>query len=641
MKRIRIRRLGLENFKCHGALSLSFGDGDAALYGDNGTGKSSVYDALTWLLFGRDSGGGGEKLMEVKPLDGSGNVRDHRAVTAVEAEFSVDGEPLRLRRTYREVWNTRRGTGEETFGGNTSEYYVDGVPCLKMVFDGKVGELVPEEVFRLLTSVKYFAGDLDWRKRREILFDMASVWDDRQILGREPRFAPLVTGMGKLTPDEYRKQLLTEKKRLAAARNEIPARISECRKTVEDLEHLDFGALRQEAEALQQRETALETLLSNHGPETEGEERVRELRAALRQLEGENRAHRNAQMAGTDDPEQIRRELEGRKSRIGAVLNVIRQGEAALSGYDREISDARERWITVSGEHFAGGSCPTCGQALPMEQLAEAAAAFETRKQERLREIQRTADSHRAAKEAALVRLEERKEEAVGLENEIARLRDRYAAALEEQREPQDLPGYGQRREALTRDLEEAEKDLTRIRQEAEARHSQLRRELETTREDLRRCREALGKESAIRYARDRIELLRQDDQAAEAEMARLERQLYLLEEYSRFKTRFVEERINGHFRIARFRLFRRQANGGLEDRCDVTCNGVPYLGLNSGMKINVGIDIINALSKHYAVQVPLFIDNAESVTKLEGADTQVIRLVVSAQDPALRLEEG
>ena len=95
---------------------------------------------------------------------------------------------------------------------------------------------------------------------------------------------------------------------------------------------------------------------------------------------------------------------------------------------------------------------------------------------------------------------------------------------------------------------------------------------------------------------------------------------------------------MNDLFRIVSFRLFREQANGGLEERCDPVVGGVPYMGLNNGMKINAGIDIINALSRHYGVTVPLFIDNAEAVTRLEDCGGQVIRLVVSEEDKELRM---
>ena len=51
-----------------------------------------------------------------------------------------------------------------------------------------------------------------------------------------------------------------------------------------------------------------------------------------------------------------------------------------------------------------------------------------------------------------------------------------------------------------------------------------------------------------------------------------------------------------------------------------------------------MGIDIINTLSRHYGVTVPLFIDNAEAVKKLLDCNAQVIRLVVSEMDKELRV---
>ena len=122
MTEIKIKRLYLENFKCHRNLTLNFDGGNASIYGDNATGKTSIYDALTWLLFGKDSQGNGEKNIEIKPLDANGEVKDHDALTAVDAVLMVNGEELTLRRTYKEVWTTKRGSSEATYDGNTSEY---------------------------------------------------------------------------------------------------------------------------------------------------------------------------------------------------------------------------------------------------------------------------------------------------------------------------------------------------------------------------------------------------------------------------------------------------------------------------------------------------------------------------------------
>ena len=94
MKENRIEKLTLENFKCHDHLTLDFGSRNASVYGDKASGKTSIYDALTWLLFGKDSQGGG--TMEVKPLNADGEVRDHLAVTQVTAVLRVEGRQWEL-----------------------------------------------------------------------------------------------------------------------------------------------------------------------------------------------------------------------------------------------------------------------------------------------------------------------------------------------------------------------------------------------------------------------------------------------------------------------------------------------------------------------------------------------------------------
>ena len=139
---LRLKRLHLENFKCHKALTIDFGGRSTSIYGDNATGKTSIYDGLTWLLFGKDSLGNGEKSLEIKPLRPDGSVEDHEAVTEVEAVFLADGEEVRLKRSFRELWTTRRGSTEPVYEGNTSEYFVDGVPCRANTYKAKVGELV-------------------------------------------------------------------------------------------------------------------------------------------------------------------------------------------------------------------------------------------------------------------------------------------------------------------------------------------------------------------------------------------------------------------------------------------------------------------------------------------------------------------
>ena len=641
MKNIRIQRITLENFKCHAHFALELGGRSASIYGDNATGKTSVYDALTWLLFGKDSEGNGEKNVELKPLGENGEVKDHLAETSVETVLLVDGVEVVLRRTYKEVWTHKRGRAEATFDGNTSEYYVDGVPVKKFGFQEKVCELVDEDTFRMLTSVTYFSEGLAWQDRRAELFRVSGVMDDAEILRTNEAFLPLIDGMGRLSLEDYKKKLLAEKRSLNGARTEIPARISECQRTLEDVERLDFDAARRSLEELNVRREGLEARLLSIEQDAEREKKaveIREARAELSALEGENRVYRSRRDIGAGELQRLRSEhieLLSRKKEGEREIAFLEQNVKEL---DRAIAASRERWIEVHSTSFSGGICPTCRQVLPADQVKAASDHFESQKKERLREIEQSASTLKESRASAEGRIASEKQKLSEIENRIAEVESRVTLLAGQAVSVEDMPEYAEKYKAIEDRLHALERELSDLSENTEAAKSSLIRELQAVKIELEAQRGILGKEAVLDYTRKRIETLREEAGKAAEVLDRIEGTLYLIDEYTRYKTRYVEDRVNGLFRIARFRLFREQANGGVEERCDVVCDGVPYGSLNSGMRINVGVDVINTLSRAYGVTVPLFIDNAESVTRLEAYDGQTVRLVVSESDKELRI---
>lgn len=74
-------------------------------------------------------------------------------------------------------------------------------------------------------------------------------------------------------------------------------------------------------------------------------------------------------------------------------------------------------------------------------------------------------------------------------------------------------------------------------------------------------------------------------------------------------------------------------SNDGFKEICDVlvTCEQglVPFSTANNAARINAGLEIINVLNQYFGITTPVFVDNAESVTKLQDISSQVIRLVV------------
>jgi hypothetical protein len=157
--------------------------------------------------------------------------------------------------------------------------------------------------------------------------------------------------------------------------------------------------------------------------------------------------------------------------------------------------------------------------------------------------------------------------------------------------------------------------------------------------DELARIDAAAGQRQA---GEARIAELQAQEKHLTAEYAELEQQTYLTEEFMRTKVACMEEKINSRFKLARFRLFEQQVNGALNEVCEVLGPDlVPYnSGLNNAARINTGIDIINTLSEHYGFSAPIFVDNAEAVTKLIDTPSQLIRLVVAAGEKQLRVVE-
>lgn len=642
--KMQLISLRLENFKCHEHLEIRFDGRNASIYGQNATGKSSIYDGLTWLLFGKDSHG--KKDFDIKPLTLEGSVKDHAAITSVEAVLRVDGMERKLKRTYYEVWSTKRGSAEATFDGHSSDYFVDGVPCKKNEFIRRVGEIIEEDAFRLLTSITYFAAELPWQERRAILFDVAAVATDTEILASDARFAPLTAAMQGLTLDDYRKKLAAQRKGLNKVRTDIPARLDECKKTVTDLSGIDFdGLARQRAEAQGRRAEAQRELdqAEYDGGRTELQNQLTGIQNEMGRLENENAAHRLAQQQaqGADEAAPIRQTIHAilaQESRRQRDLEYLRRRQKAL---DDEVAACRTRWDSVNKEQFQGGACPTCGQTLPQARLEASRASFEQDKARRKGEAVYSAN--RAKKE-----LEGIQEDISKLEQESTegqKQAETLSAQLQQMdRAPKaeitDLDGYAARKAELEAKAAELQGTLDRLDKQSAAHRKVLQDALADVDRELDRLSGELSKKTALEYANKRIEELRAQAAAASDELNQLDGMLYLCEEFTRYKVKFIEDSINRRFSLVRFRLFREQINGGLEDCCDVTVDGIPYAtGLNSGAKVNAGIDIINTLSRHYSAQVPLFVDNAESVTQLAQAGTQVIRLVVSESDKELRCE--
>lgn len=220
--RIELKELKLQNFKGAREQTFSFSD-DTEVRGANATGKTRLFDAFTWCLFGKDSED--KKDFSIKSLDVN-NEPLHRKDHTVTAVLQIDGMKISLERTLREKWETKRGEETEEFRGHETIYKVNGVPHKQNEYQQKIDSIIREDLFKLLTNPFYFNTVLKWTERREMLSQIKDIQDEdvKSSLPDLTEFFDSLDG----TPIDLHKREVTEKiKLLKKSLAEIPARIDE------------------------------------------------------------------------------------------------------------------------------------------------------------------------------------------------------------------------------------------------------------------------------------------------------------------------------------------------------------------------------------------------------------------------------
>lgn len=409
---IAIKSLDIKNFKGIHSIHLVFHNGVNSLYGENASGKTSVYDALTWLLFDKDSHG--NSRFSVKPTGATGGVMPE--VTAI---LSVNGEEIKLRKTLREKWEKPRGSSQARFAGHTVDYTVDDVPRKEGEYKRIIAGYIDENQFRMLTGVYAFARDLHWKERRRLLAEVCGLPEDAELLAGAPKFAELAAAVGRRTVDDYKAALMAQRKGANATLDTLPVRIDECERMVAELAAQPFEQARLTSEALQKdRERAQADLAKLDGDAllAKAENERDALNNQLRELENENRSHRDSQYVPCEDETRtLRQAVRDAQNTLDTAIRECNELHARIDSGESRLNGYRARWTSINEEQFTGGTCPTCGQTLPTAELEAAKQRFETSKQDRKNGLLEDSKLLKADIAALKERLQQKEDSLLGL----------------------------------------------------------------------------------------------------------------------------------------------------------------------------------------------------------------------------------
>lgn len=676
-KKVIFKRLTLANFKGLRSVAIDFRDDVTTISGRNGTGKTTVMDAFTWLLWGKDSEGNTDTKFGIKTNDAQGNFipdLEHEVTGTLEVIDTETGdiETVELRRVLVEEWKTEKGKTERKLKGHHTDYFYNGVPLkTKGEYDERINAIIPEAVFKMLTSPDYFLS-LHWTAQREMLLQIAGGVSYEDVAQNNKAFAALIEQLSGKTVEDYKRELAAQKDKITKALEKIPTRIDEITRATPITP--DYTALNLEKEQLTKElndidEAATSAAEANriaYEAAAKVQTQINEKRSsqqailfnakenarneAYKKNEEYNNADRKLQQVINDE----RSEANRYRSEHDRLTREKKHAQNTVDGYKQMQNELREKWYKVNAEEFtetANLICPlfkhACADPVALAKYnsdREAAREkFYSDREERLNKINE--DGKRLNE---MITAQE--EEANRIDKELAALEAKHTATTKKAQEDrealqkvlnenprvsidlningEDLPEWV----ALKKEIEELSAKLpTSNKSTTNTVEIRQRKASITTRLD--EVKRKLSLRTIIESNEKRITELNEEAAKLAQERADLQGSEILVADFVKARMSEVERRVNELFSRVQFKMYKTLVNGEEEPDCICLIDGVKYADKNAAGKVNAGLDIINTLCAFHNVSAPIFVDNAESINEFISVGSQLIKLVVTTDD--------
>ena len=632
---MKLKHLIIENFKGIKYLEIIFINLITIISGQNATGKTTVLDAICWLLFGKDSHGNSK--FEIRELDENGE-KVHYTDISVTAVIEVDGDKRTIQRKQVENWVKKRGQEERELSGNKDNYFINGFPKSAKEYTEFISSIVDEDMFRILSNPQVFP-NMKWQDQRKLLLSLINI--DPEKIGKDIQYFDLIKDdLKQESPDAVKKKYTKSKNELAKSQEQIPIEINTLSGQIKEIDQSIIDSELSLKDSLAEIHEEITKLSGTNNEEltqrirecqirqniivtTANDERNSKIREAKNAYDEANHAYQTAQFA-----------YSSAQSKHNRMKNDIEYKQA-------ELENLRKQYASESKSTFPESKsiCPTCGQQLQPEKIDAMRSKWESDKEARLSDLKARGSAlnkscanlvaeFNAETEnlnACKARAEETEKELDRLSLELDKVKNAPASTGTDILEYQDLAKEIEKLKSQFVDTEEAERRIAELKDKEEEINTHL------TNVAYEYSKKRMNEEVSQKIAEKTAEL-----KAVAQRVAVCEQHLFALENY----VRKVSDEINKHFDGLHFKLFQNQINGGVAECCEITYGGVPYSVLNSGHRIIVGVNIIKTFSKLFGVSVPLFIDNAESLSEgnVPEIDGQMILLKVSS-DKTLTVE--
>lgn len=636
MQEMILKSLQMQNFKGIENLSIDFKN-ETIIEGKNGSGKTSIFDAYSWLLWDKDSNS--RKDFDIKPFAVNGETK-HGLESIVTGIFEIDGQSIKLSKTYKEIWTKKRGNTEPVFSGNTTDYFINDVPVKKSEYNQRIETFINEKEFNLLCNPLYFSEILDKKERRAVLLSLIKDVDNSEIFSINKDLKELE--LNNYTIEEIKAMAKASAKKTNEELNSLPIRIDELEKSKNDFDFKDLEEQKAETEkaiadidkAIAKSSESTNVIVQKNNIIQNKLDEMQKIKLKIDEINEDRRlqATREYNQKYSDflvNKDKLKRTIIDKQTSLIKIEDLIKTTEANIDNGNSLLKKLREKWTSENQKQFDGSLiCPTCKREFDEDKKDEILADFNKHKAETLTKIQNQANELKEKIENTEEHLQKIKSDAKTNTEELEALQNVYNDFGEFEEEKPEIAKEDYPIEYYT-----LQKEIEIIKQELQAISSNDNSVILQQKQHLQNSLNEIISKLALKDNNKFIDEKIKKYLAQEKELAKIfeeqQRKLYLCDEYIRIYTSLVQDKINDLFKTVDFRLFETQVNGEIKETCEVTVNGVPYPSVNNAGKINAGLDVINSLSEYFEKRVPIFVDNAESITDVLPVESQIVKMYV------------
>lgn len=668
--KVEVKKIYLENYQKFPSKSVDLFP-RTEISGRNREGKSTLKDAYLDVLTGKMANGTEPTSIRRK----ENGVEVPKVDVVRELTLSIDGKEKVIRKITKQKWRKPRGQSEEVFDGNETSYEIDGFPAKSKDYTEFIQSIAEPSTLLMCSNPKPFLDTLQksTAESRKVLEKMSG-FDIAQFMEENPQYAHVeeITKGHSVedTLKKLRKELNAQKKKVDAKNTEIAY---ETNRSVEAEDTSSLESKKQELNAelskLEEQERILEDSAKGYDSLSYEIRGLKSSRDGLVSKANEWLRARQKLISDTVSELMLKKsEKESSIRIIGMELgNHIREAQQAKADLDRarqdyprikemEWDDSELKAIEAETFNDSDTICPTCGQELPEEQVSKLKSSFEEKKKFRIENELTKKQNWESAKQnqlkgtcdlgnSASAKLKKTNEEISKLQSEIGVAQDEVAELTKQIEEEQskfvELPESvdmtnDEEYLAVTARIAELEEKLKSFddvpgkKQELRVQISNVKEQISDMNADIKIAQAAVvGKEKQVAELNEKLRKLGKVQ-------ADIEKNIDTVLSFSIQKNKALAEKINPHFKHFQFSFLDYTIDGNPVETCKMICNGVNYFdGLNYSDKILCDIDLLRGLQALNGLNLPIFVDNSESVntTRLPSAEQQMIVLRVTDDD--------